>query len=215
MRGHGYDGASPPKSLGSERPFPVLQFGPFRLDISGRLLERNGMPVSVGARAFDILVALALRAGHTVPHDELMTLVWGNVTVTPVSLRGNIASLRKVLGDKRCGARYIVNNTGRGYCFVAPIVYAETRDTTGFPASGLSLSHKMVLPMVLSDFAPTAVVTSRLSTPDSGGRQQVQHDCRPPHVLPAPRCSRDGLTHPGSAAEEVAQFVMASTVACR
>jgi DNA-binding winged helix-turn-helix (wHTH) protein len=92
------------------------------------------MPISVGARAFDILVALALRAGHTVRHDELMTLVWANVTVTPVSLRGNIANLRKVLGDKRC-------DTGRGYCFVAPVAHAKTRDTTGFPASYLLLSH--------------------------------------------------------------------------
>ena len=137
----GCDGASPPKVAGPERPFPVLLFGPFRLDIGGRLLERNGMPVSVGARAFDILVALALRAGHTVCHDELMTLVWPNVTVTPVSLRGNIANLRKALGDKRCGARYIINNTGRGYCFVAPVAYAETRDTAGFPSSHLSLGY--------------------------------------------------------------------------
>jgi DNA-binding winged helix-turn-helix (wHTH) protein len=138
---HGCDEASPPKNSGPERPFTVLLFGPFRLDIAGRLLERNGMPISVGARAFDILVALALRAGHTVRHDELMALVWPNVTVTPVSLRGNIANLRKVLGDRRCGARYIINNTGRGYCFVAPVSYAETRDTTGFPASYLSLGH--------------------------------------------------------------------------
>jgi DNA-binding winged helix-turn-helix (wHTH) protein len=138
---HGYDGASPPKISGPERPFPVLLFGPFRLDIGGRLLERNGMPVNVGARAFDILVALALRAGHTVCHDELMTLVWPNVTVTPVSLRGNIATLRKALGDKRCGARYIINNTGRGYCFVAPVAYAETRETAGSPTSYPSLGH--------------------------------------------------------------------------
>jgi DNA-binding winged helix-turn-helix (wHTH) protein len=141
MQIHGCDGAFPPKSLEPERSFPVLLFGPFRLDIAGRLLERNGMPVSIGARAFDILVALALHAGHTVRHDELMSLVWANVTVTPVSLRGNIANLRKALGDKRCGARYIINNTGRGYCFVAPVTYAQRRDTTGFPASHLSLGH--------------------------------------------------------------------------
>ena len=142
---HGCDGASPPNNSRPERSYPILLFGPFRLDIGGRLLERNGIPISVGARAFDILVALALRAGHTVRHDELMALVWPNVTVTPVSLRGNIANLRKVLGHKRCGARYIINNTGRGYCFVAPVAYAGTRDTTGFPASYLSLGHNNAL----------------------------------------------------------------------
>ena len=35
-----------------------------------------------------------------------------------------------------------------------------------------------------------------------------------PHVLPAPRCSRNILTHPGPAAEEVAQLVVASAIAC-
>jgi DNA-binding winged helix-turn-helix (wHTH) protein len=141
MQVHGCDGAPSPKSPGPECPFQVLLFGPFRLDIAGRLLERNGMPITVGARAFDILVALALRAGHTVRHEELMSLVWANVTVTPVSLRGNIANLRKVLGDRRGGARYIISNTGRGYCFVSPIAYERTRNTTGCPASYPSFGH--------------------------------------------------------------------------
>lgn len=135
-----YQGVELPTIL-PERPFPILLFGPFRLDIAGRLLERNGMPVKVGARAFDILVALALRAGYTVSHDELMTLVWANVTVAPVALRGHISNLRKVLEDKRCGARYIINITGRGYCFVAPVAYEVMHDKTGFPASCLSLGH--------------------------------------------------------------------------
>ena len=135
-----YQGVEGP-TIGLVRPFPVLLFGPFRLDIAGRLLERNGMPINVGSRAFDILVALALRAGHIVRHDELMTLVWANVTVAPVALRGQIASLRKVLGDKRCGARYIINVTGRGYCFVATVEYAKTHDNTRFPASGFALGH--------------------------------------------------------------------------
>jgi DNA-binding winged helix-turn-helix (wHTH) protein len=160
---HGCDGASPPKNSGPECPLPVLLFGLFRLDIAGRLLERNGIPIGIGARAFDILVALAMHAGQTMRHDELMTLVWPKLTVTPVSLRGNIANLRKVLGDRRCGARYIINNTGRGYCFVAPVAYAKTRDTTGFLASYRPLDHNNAP----SDRATEATSRSRSST---GGR---------------------------------------------
>ena len=44
----------------------------------------------------------------------------------------------------------------------------------------------------------------------SGGCQNMEGHRRLPHVLPAPRRSRNMLAHPESAAMEVAQFVVAS-----
>src|SRR4029077_20511588 len=37
------------------------------------------------------------------------------------SLRAQMASLRRTLGDGKDGARYITTQAGRGYCFVAPV----------------------------------------------------------------------------------------------
>ena len=82
-----------------------------------RLLKRGDEVVRVGDRAFDILHALADRAGEVVGRDELMGKVWSDVFVEDAALRFHIGQLRKVLGDS---GRYILNVTGRGYTLVAP-----------------------------------------------------------------------------------------------
>jgi predicted ATPase/DNA-binding winged helix-turn-helix (wHTH) protein len=79
------------------------------------------MPVEVGSRSLDILIALVERAGGVVGKKELVARVWPDVVVDETSLRTHVARLRKALGDGRQGARYIANVPGRGYCFVAPI----------------------------------------------------------------------------------------------
>ncbi|WP_197086930.1 winged helix-turn-helix domain-containing protein, partial [Bradyrhizobium sp. LTSPM299] len=99
----------------------ALSFGPFSLFAVERLLKKGDEPVPLGGRALDILIALAERAGEVVTRKELISTVWPDVTVEEANLRFQIAALRKALGDRRDGARYISNISGRGYCFVAPV----------------------------------------------------------------------------------------------
>ncbi|QHP69892.1 transcriptional regulator [Bradyrhizobium sp. LCT2] len=99
----------------------VLSFGPFRLTASERLLTKDGVPVDLGARAYEILTALVSTPNEVISKKDLLSLVWPNVTVEEGSLRGQMASLRKMLGDGKDGARYITTVAGRGYCFVAPV----------------------------------------------------------------------------------------------
>ncbi|MFD2054080.1 ATP-binding protein [Mesorhizobium calcicola] len=98
-----------------------ISFGPFTLAAGERLLLRQGVPVNLGARSFDILAALAARPNEIVSKKDLLAHVWPDVTVEEGSLRFHIANLRKALGDGKDGARYIATLTGRGYCFVAPV----------------------------------------------------------------------------------------------
>lgn len=97
----------------------VLSFGPFQLVASERALLKEGRPLRVGARAFDILLALAERPGHIFSKDELIARVWPDTHVDEISLRVHIAALRKLFGE---GARYITNVPGRGYSFTARVV---------------------------------------------------------------------------------------------
>src|SRR5277367_6452074 len=99
----------------------VLSFGPFTLFVAERLLKRADESIPLGARALDILIALAERAGEVVTHKELISSAWPDVTVEEGNLRLQIATLRKALGDGRDGARYVSNVVGRGYSFVAPV----------------------------------------------------------------------------------------------
>jgi predicted ATPase/DNA-binding winged helix-turn-helix (wHTH) protein len=103
------------------RPQHCLAFGPFRLFVVERLLEKDGAVVPVGSRALDVLVALVERAGDVVSKKELMSRAWPDTTVDEGSLRVHVAGLRKALGDGRDGNRYVVNVPGRGYSFVASV----------------------------------------------------------------------------------------------
>jgi predicted ATPase/DNA-binding winged helix-turn-helix (wHTH) protein len=103
----------------------VISFGPFRLYASRRLIERAGVPLHLGARALEILIVLVRNASKVVNKNDLMAMVWPNVTVGEGCLRVHVAALRKALGDGTSGARYVTNISSRGYCFVAPVSYSN------------------------------------------------------------------------------------------
>ena len=94
-------------------------FGPFRVDASRRLLLREGNPVPLTPKAFDILMVLVWNAGRIVEKDELMRLVWPGTVVEENNLTRNISSLRKALEEGPTERRYIVTIPGRGYQFAA------------------------------------------------------------------------------------------------
>src|ERR1700757_3294256 len=100
----------------------TLRFGPFELLSSKRELRRDGVTLSLGSRAFDILLYLAERSGQVIGKKELIDHVWSDVTVEEGSLRVHVAAIRKALGDGKFGTRYIANIQGRGYSFVGTVV---------------------------------------------------------------------------------------------
>jgi predicted ATPase/DNA-binding winged helix-turn-helix (wHTH) protein len=119
----------------------VLSFGPFSLCVAERLLKRADEPVPLGGRVLDVLIALTERAGEVVPRKELISTVWPGVTVEDANLRAHIAALRKALGDGRDGARYVTNISGRGYCFVAPVMRSSARQTA--PVTGITPAERV------------------------------------------------------------------------
>lgn len=104
-----------------------ITFGPFALHPRERKLLKDAFPVTIGGRAFDILLALIERPGTVLSKAELAARVWPGITVEESSLRVHVARLRAALGDDRQDPRYIVNVAGRGYCFIGAIgPHAET-----------------------------------------------------------------------------------------
>ena len=122
----------------------IISFGPFSLVVSERLLTSGSVPVELGARTLDTLIALVSQPNEVISKRDLLAQVWPDVTVEEGSLRFHIASLRKALGDGKDGARYISTVAGRGYCFVAPVsrshqhqVQAANADVPSFPHTNL------------------------------------------------------------------------------
>ncbi len=92
----------------------VLHFGRFEIYPAERVLRIGGENAAVGARAFDLLLALAERRQRLVTKQELLDLVWPGVVVEEHNIAAQISSLRKLLG-----AQVIATVPGRGYRFVA------------------------------------------------------------------------------------------------
>jgi predicted ATPase/DNA-binding winged helix-turn-helix (wHTH) protein len=118
-------------------PNEAFTFGSFQLVPSERTLLDDGKPLRLGSRALDILVTLVEHAGQTVHNDELIARAWPGTFVDEVSLRVNIAALRRTLGDGRDGNRFIANVPGRGYIFVAPATRALIDQLTDRPGGAL------------------------------------------------------------------------------
>jgi non-specific serine/threonine protein kinase len=76
-----------------------VTFGRFRLDLGQRELARDGIPVQLGSRAFDILCVLASAKGEVVSKDELMTRVWPGLVVEENNITVHVSALRKALDE--------------------------------------------------------------------------------------------------------------------
>lgn len=96
-------------------------FGPFRLLVVRRELLLHGVPVTLGQRGFEVLLALVARAGQLVTKNEIMDVVWPGVVVEENNLQVHVSALRKILASAGDAQSYLVTVSGRGYRFVAPV----------------------------------------------------------------------------------------------
>lgn len=95
-------------------PAPVRthRFGRFDVRPAERQLLVDGTPAPLGARAFDLLLALIDRRERIVPARELFDLIWPGLVVEENNLRQQVAALRRLLGPQA-----IATVAGRGYRF--------------------------------------------------------------------------------------------------
>ena len=108
----------------------AIEFGRFRVLPRERRLLAGGVPVELGARAFELLMVLIEADGALVSKDELRSRVWPDVVVAQDNLKVQIAALRKVLGQDR---EFVRTECGRGYRFTAAV-----RDTLPTPERWLA-----------------------------------------------------------------------------
>jgi predicted ATPase/DNA-binding winged helix-turn-helix (wHTH) protein len=134
----------------------VIKLGPFELVSSERQLLRDGQPVELGARAFDMLQVFAEQPGRLVTKATLLERVWPKLVVDENNIPAQIASLRRVLG-----ATAIRTVPGFGYRLELEVV-RPTRAVQPPPA-----------PAPAPAPLPVRVVTSRL-TPLIGRERDFQ-----------------------------------------
>jgi len=118
-----------------------VQFGTVTLIPDERLLLKDGHPVSLTPKAFDLLVVLTANPGRLLTKEQLMQAVWPDATVEESNLAYHVFAIRKALGESADSDRCIETVPKRGYRFVAPVkveaegraLHAGARHTATFP----------------------------------------------------------------------------------
>jgi DNA-binding winged helix-turn-helix (wHTH) protein len=100
---------------------PVYAFEDFEIDLERFELRRNGEPVSIGPRPFDVLAYLIRNRQRAVSKQELVAKVWGVVALSPAAVPTCIGEVRRALGDIGGPRALIVTVPKRGYRFAATV----------------------------------------------------------------------------------------------
>src|SRR5947207_12761428 len=79
----------------------TLEFGRFRVLLRRRQLLADGVPIELGTRAFDLLLALLEADGSLVTEEELMSRVWPGIVVSEENIKLQVSVMRKALGPVR------------------------------------------------------------------------------------------------------------------
>jgi DNA-binding winged helix-turn-helix (wHTH) protein/TolB-like protein len=144
--------------------------GPLRLEPSEHRLTREGRPVSLTPKTFELLLFLVRNQGRLVTKDEIMQAVWPGSFVEEANLTVSISVLRKALGEKEGELRYIETVPKKGYRFTASVKEVECPESPEVPDlkapdSVLMPGEKHSSPSAeLIEFEPTGTTAaSRLS----------------------------------------------------
>jgi len=90
--------------------------GDLVIDTGVHRATKGGLPLALTPTEFRLLVALARRAGETVPYLDLISEVWAGADAEHAeNLRLYVHYLREKLGDDAGRPRLIVNERGAGY----------------------------------------------------------------------------------------------------
>ncbi|TMH68283.1 MAG: transcriptional regulator [Betaproteobacteria bacterium] len=109
----------------------MYRFGHVELRTATRQLLVDNEPTPLGARAFDVLLALIERRDRLVPKDELLDLVWPGLVVEENNLQVQVSALRKILGQEA-----IATIPGRGYRFTVTLTGGGAPGASPKPSPG-------------------------------------------------------------------------------
>jgi len=110
-----------------ERELPAhFRFGEIEIDAAAVQVFRVGQLVSLEPKAFDLLLLLAANPSRVVEKAEIFERLWDVPFVTDNALTRVVASLRRSLGDRAEGSRFIETVRTRGYRFLPEIESLDT-----------------------------------------------------------------------------------------
>jgi len=156
------------------------RFGRFRLDPLRRILRRDGEPVTVSPKAFEVLEVLVRHAPELITKEEILRQVWPNLTIEENNLTHHVSVLRRVLGETAGQREFILTVPGRGYRFIAPVEPVGSEPSVPEQAAALpveagrSWRRPWILGGLLVAVAAAGAIVAPSSIPSLAGSQAVQ-----------------------------------------
>ena len=106
-----------PAAVGGATP-RVLRFGRLEVDADARVARVDGVERPMTAHQFNLLLAMAERAGRVLSRDQLMELVRGEaLEAFDRSIDVHVARIRAAIEDDPRSPRRILTVRGAGYVF--------------------------------------------------------------------------------------------------
>ena len=102
----------------------VYAFGPVVVDVARHVVTRDGQPIAVAPKTFELLLVLVRSGGRALSRQELVSALWPDTFVEEANLSFQISTLRKALG---AGAEQWIET-------VPKVGYRFTREATPEPA---------------------------------------------------------------------------------
>jgi DNA-binding response OmpR family regulator len=100
-------------------PMPVLRFGALEIDRGARLATVHGKPADLTSYQFDVLAALAERAGRVLARDQIMEMVRGReMDAYDRSIDVHMGRIRAAIESDPKNPKRILTVRGVGYVFV-------------------------------------------------------------------------------------------------
>jgi DNA-binding winged helix-turn-helix (wHTH) protein len=106
-------------------PSATYRFGAFELDENLYQLRRDGEPIRLEPKVFDMLLALVRNRDRVVSKDELLDLLWPGAAISESVLPTNVAAVRRILRTDPASRDAIKTVHGRGYHFVGTVTEAS------------------------------------------------------------------------------------------
>jgi pimeloyl-ACP methyl ester carboxylesterase/DNA-binding winged helix-turn-helix (wHTH) protein len=96
-------------------------FGKYELRTDSHELLREGQPVEIEPKVFDLIQYFLCHPGQLISHDDLIQSVWQGVIVSDSAISARISAARSALGDDGKTQSMIKTHPKRGFSFVAEV----------------------------------------------------------------------------------------------
>jgi DNA-binding response OmpR family regulator len=109
------------RSEGTKKRLGRYSFADIELDFEAYKAKKDGAPLELSPREFELLRYLIERKGETVSRERLLEDVWGYESYPSTrTVDTHIAKLRAKIGDSGSEPRFILTIHGMGYKFIDP-----------------------------------------------------------------------------------------------